>query len=146
MAFPARGSAGKPPSAETRKACKAERVFLCNAIRPMYKKNDPFYTSKPWKLLRIQALERDHYTCQKCLRKVALGLKIKANDATMVHHIKPRSLYPELELVLENLESLCDACHNEEHPERGFKPEKKRAPEAKRRCITIGGDRSLDKG
>jgi 5-methylcytosine-specific restriction endonuclease McrA len=48
-----------------------------------------------------------------------------------VHHIKPIEQYPELALVDENLESLCFACHNIEHPE------KLRTPEAsKRRQIT----------
>ncbi len=32
--------------------------------------------------------------------------------ADMVHHIKERSEYPELALTLDNLISLCNACHN----------------------------------
>ena len=39
--------------------------------------------------------------------------------ADMVHHIKERTEYPELALTLENLISLCNACHNKEHPEKG---------------------------
>ena len=36
----------------------------------------------------------------------------------MVHHICPRTERPELSLVLENLVSLCDRCHDEAHPEK----------------------------
>lgn len=111
-----------------------------------YKRNDPFYTTDAWRKLRRDALERDHYYCQKCLQKVAMGQKLKANDATMVHHIKPRSLYPELELDLDNLISLCDSCHNEEHPERGLSPERKKQGPSPRRCVTITNERSLDRG
>ncbi|MBO4794300.1 MAG: HNH endonuclease [Deltaproteobacteria bacterium] len=108
------------------------------------KKADPFYTHGPWLILRRQALIRDHYLCQKCLRRVDMGLQLRPRAATMVHHIVPRSLRPDLELNLDNLESLCDACHNEEHPERGFKRERKEAL-SDRRCVTVANDRSLDK-
>ena len=110
-----------------------------------YKKNDPFYVSGAWRAVREEALLRDHYICQKCLRKYELGLIIRPRDATMVHHIRPRSECPELELDLNNLESLCDSCHNEEHPERGFKPEKKQRTEAGRRCVKITNERSMDR-
>ncbi|OZQ74694.1 endonuclease [Paenibacillus odorifer] len=43
--------------------------------------------------------------------------------ADMVHHIKPLSEYPELALVLKNLLSLCNSCHNKEHPGGGKKVE-----------------------
>lgn len=110
-----------------------------------YKKNDPFYTTGVWKKLRRQALDRDHWICQECLREVEMGKRIRAKDAVTVHHIKPRSKYPELELTLENLESLCDEHHNKEHPERGFKPHRREMENA-RRCITIKNERSLDRG
>ena len=115
-----------------------------NGVKP-YKKCDPFYQSDAWRRVRQQALERDHFYCQKCLQMVEMGRKLRPNDATMVHHIKPRSLYPELELDLSNLVSLCDACHNQEHPERGFGPEKREKPASARRCIRIGNDRSSDR-
>jgi len=110
-----------------------------------YKKNDPFYTSAAWRAVREQALLRDHYICQKCLQKVEAGRMLRPHDATMVHHKKPRQLYPELELDLDNLESLCDSCHNEEHPERGFKPAQKQRGTEKQRCIMITNERSMDK-
>ena len=110
-----------------------------------YKKNDPFYTSGVWRAVREQALRRDNYYCQKCMKLVEMGKMIRPRDATMVHHIKPRSLYPELELELDNLISLCDQHHNQEHPERGFKPERKERPPEGQRCIRISNERSMDK-
>ena len=111
-----------------------------------YKRNDPFYTSAAWRAVREQALIRDHYICQKCQRKADMGLIFRPNAATMVHHLKPRSQYPGLELCLDNLESLCDACHNEEHPERGFRPQRKTREPSARRCVTITNERTLDRG
>ena len=110
-----------------------------------YKRNDPFYTSAAWRAVREQALIRDHYICQKCQRKADMGLIFRPNAATMVHHLKPRSQYPELELCLDNLESLCDACHNEEHPERGFKIKPIDQTQSGRRCVKISNERSMDK-
>lgn len=64
---------------------------------------DKFYNSKEWKELRKQAFERDHYTCVDCTR---VGRELEAN------HIKPRSKFPELKLVLSNIETLCKKCHD----------------------------------
>lgn len=110
-----------------------------------YKKNDPFYTSAAWRAVREQALLRDHYECQHCLKLMEMGKLIRPRKATMVHHIKPRELFPALELDLDNLVSLCDACHNREHPERGFKPEKKALLDGKQRCVMISNERSMDR-
>ena len=49
----------------------------------------------------------------------------RPNRATMVHHIIPRSERPDLELVLENLISLCDSCHEARHPEKRSKIKRK---------------------
>lgn len=64
-------------------------------------KDQGFYKKAVWRKLRVQALERDHYLCQACLRP----------KATEVHHIKPLEEFPELGLTLSNLESLCWPCH-----------------------------------
>ena len=83
------------------------------------KKADPFYKSRAWRTLRREALQRDGYLCQDCLAAKAAGEMIRPRAATVVHHIKPRELYPELAMDLDNLISLCDACHNKRHPEKG---------------------------
>lgn len=74
---------------------------------------DKFYTSKRWRKLRAAALRRDAYQCVEC-RKY-----FRSRPATTVHHIRPREEYPELEWRLDNLVSLCEACHNRLHPEKG---------------------------
>lgn len=74
---------------------------------------DPFYTSRRWQTVRGRALRRDKFLCQECKR---YGRK---RQATTVHHIQHRDAHPELQYQLDNLVSLCDACHNKAHPERG---------------------------
>lgn len=85
-----------------------------------------FYLSKTWEITRSVVLRRDHYECQKCKDKG------KVTKATCVHHIKHLKDYPELALTLENLISLCDACHNEEHPEK-FEEQNKKLNEKKKK-------------
>lgn len=46
----------------------------------------------------------------------------------MVHHIKPLRDAPELALDLANLVSLCDACHDEAHPEKHGQEDKETKP------------------
>ena len=86
------------------------------------KQTDPFYKTLAWRRLRLVALERDHYICQDCLAQKRLGARIRARRAVVVHHILPRETHPELALELNNLVSLCDACHNKRHPEKGGAP------------------------
>ena len=85
-----------------------------------HKETDPFYKSRAWRKLRRQALQRDNYLCQDCMAAKAAGEMIRPRDATVVHHIRPRETCPERELDLDNLISLCDACHNKRHPEKGW--------------------------
>jgi len=56
-----------------------------------------------WQTIRRMALRRDDYTCQRC------GLR--EPSIMVVDHIKPKSIFPELLLVLENLEVLCPNDH-----------------------------------
>ena len=71
-----------------------------------------FYKSKEWKRKRREILKRDNHECQRCKREGGYS------RATTVHHKKHLDKYPELALADENLESLCDACHNKQHPEK----------------------------
>lgn len=50
-----------------------------------------------------QALKRDDYTCKVC------GLRDE--EIVVADHIKPKSMYPELTCVLENIQILCPNCH-----------------------------------
>ena len=70
------------------------------------KKNKKFYNSKPWKLIRQQALERDEYCCVICKRESG-----RISQAKIVDHIQTVNNRPELALVLSNLQSLCVRCN-----------------------------------
>ena len=80
-----------------------------------------FYTSRTWRNKRKGILQRDNNECQKCKSKGRYHI------AESVHHIKHLKDYPELALVDSNLISLCNSCHNDEHPEKlkEFKVKKK---------------------
>lgn len=65
-----------------------------------------FYHSLEWRRAREQALIRDHGLCQHCLRDKQI------TTADMVHHIKPIKTHWHLRLLLSNLLSLCNSCHN----------------------------------
>ena len=66
--------------------------------------------SQPWQAVRHLALKRDRYYCQEC-GVVCLGEK-KNKPPPQVDHIKPRKEFPELALVLSNLQTLCKPCHS----------------------------------
>ena len=70
------------------------------------------YNSRRWRHKRKEILRRDGYLCQHCKR---YGKQVQA---VTVHHIKHVDEYPELAYINDNLESLCNACHNKEHPEK----------------------------
>ena len=73
------------------------------------------YKTIKWKRKRESILRRDGYMCQMCKR---YG---KAVPATVVHHIKHADEYPDLVYADSNLISLCAACHDKAHPEKGRK-------------------------
>ena len=95
-------------------------VFLIKRIEKM--NEEKFYKSKKWRRKRERVLKRDNYVCQKCKR---YGKNV---EATTVHHIKHLKNYPELALDENNLISLCERCHNKEHPEKAKKGRKYQAP------------------
>lgn len=82
---------------------------------------DRFYKDKAWINKRLIILERDHFECQKCKH-----VKHKLTRANTVHHIVHLRDNPDLMLDDDNLQSLCEACHNEEHPEKRFKNKRKK--------------------
>ena len=62
------------------------------------------------------------YECVLCAREGRYALdgagRIVPVRATMVHHIVPYKDAPGRACDLDNLMSLCDACHERMHPER----------------------------
>lgn len=65
--------------------------------------DDPtnFRNSIEWNELRYECFKRSGGKCEACGSKTNLE----------VDHIKPRSLYPHLELDLDNLQVLCQRCN-----------------------------------
>ena len=61
-----------------------------------------FYKTREWRQLRYKVLVRLGRKCQCC-----------GEEGGYIHvdHIKPRSLFPELELEESNLQVLCEACN-----------------------------------
>lgn len=70
-----------------------------------------FYNSTLWRNTRKAALKRDNFECQMCKSKG------RYSKAVIVHHKKHLKDSPELALSLDNLVSVCKACHEELHPE-----------------------------
>jgi 5-methylcytosine-specific restriction enzyme A len=74
-----------------------------------YKRNQQaraFYHSREWERIRQAALARDHYLCQHCLQHNRI------TRATIVDHIVPIAVDWSRRLDINNLQSLCQACHN----------------------------------
>jgi 5-methylcytosine-specific restriction enzyme A len=54
-----------------------------------------------WAALRLRALRRDKWACVKC----------GARGRLEIDHIEPVRTHPERAWALDNLQSLCPACH-----------------------------------
>jgi HNH endonuclease len=67
------------------------------------------YSSKNWKALREEVFRIDGYTCQRCFREKASGVVLQ------VHHKRYRANKKPWEYPYSELETLCKACHAEEH-------------------------------
>lgn len=68
--------------------------------------SDAFLQSFEWRALRMQALKLHGTKCQCC------GATPSTGAVMNVDHVKPRKFYPELALVLENLQILCGDCNH----------------------------------
>lgn len=62
-----------------------------------------YYASPEWRKLRRVCLDRDHYTCQRCDKRM------KAADL-QAHHLIPRAEGGPDDLP--NLLTLCNPCHD----------------------------------
>lgn len=70
--------------------------------------NSRFYHSKQWKKVSTAYMMSRSYICERCGR-----------PATICHHKKylnGRNVNdPDISLSFDNLEALCQECHNQEH-------------------------------
>lgn len=68
-----------------------------------------FYKSRAWQAARRRTLIRDHYLCQDCFQENRI------TQADTVHHRVEISKDWSKRLDIDNLLSLCSACHNKRH-------------------------------
>ncbi|MCM8900605.1 HNH endonuclease [Caldicoprobacter algeriensis] len=67
-----------------------------------------FYNSKAWEKCRLAFLQSKFFICERC-----------GGAATIAHHktrLTPENIHdPNITLNWDNLEALCQDCHNKEH-------------------------------
>ena len=66
------------------------------------KPRDSFYASREWTEVRREVMSLHAHQCMKC----------GAGEKIQVDHIKPRSLWPHLELAIDNCQLLCEQCNS----------------------------------
>lgn len=71
-----------------------------------YVSTDAFLSSYEWRRVRMVALKKYGARCQCCGATPATGAVMN------VDHIKPRKLFPELALSVDNLQVLCHECNH----------------------------------
>lgn len=69
-------------------------------------RSDDFLRSYEWRRLRFEVLMEHGARCQCCGASAATGAVMN------VDHVKPRKTHPDLALVKENLQVLCDVCNH----------------------------------
>lgn len=88
---------------KTRRRSKAPKEKPKLRRRPRtYAEAKALYGTVWYKEWRDEVLQRDNFTCQMCGKK---GGRME------VHHIRPKYLFPELTLVVDNGIALCKPCH-----------------------------------
>lgn len=87
---------------------------------------DKLYKSKRWQRVRQIVIARDFGMCQECKRR---GRKTRG---TIIHHVIEAREDLTLFWSVDNLECICVACHNREHPERSGG---KKKPKPKRNVV-----------
>jgi 5-methylcytosine-specific restriction endonuclease McrA len=65
-----------------------------------------FYDTREWREVRWKALKAGNGRCAMCGNTA-----ITSGKPLHVDHIKPRSQFPELELIPANLQVLCELCN-----------------------------------
>lgn len=82
------------------KYCKIHQHMTYKAADKLRGGTDSFYNSARWRKLRLLVLSEEPI-CRLCER----------NLSTLVDHILPRQQGGE-DLARDNLQGLCNACHN----------------------------------
>ena len=69
------------------------------------KHSNSYWRKKCVERAKIEAKERDSYTCKRCGRSKANGYKIDAS------HIFPEGRYHGMSAMVENIDAMCSQCH-----------------------------------
>ncbi len=91
-----------PLAFDKRNKKSSKKKALINCKIP----GDEFLESFAWEKLRLIALKKYGSVCMCC------GASPKNGAVMNVDHIKPRKLFPDLALVLDNLQVLCHDCNH----------------------------------
>lgn len=98
------------PTKQQLKVIKSSAKERALPKRPIFKSDfgstDSFLRSFEWKVVRMKALSKYGARCQCC------GADKTDNVKICVDHIKPRKLYPQLALDINNLQVLCEVCNH----------------------------------
>lgn len=90
-----------------RKKARQERKQAKQLVRRVhYAATDEFLSSYEWRKVRMQVLSKYGTRCQCCGATPEDGVRMH------VDHIRPRKVFPELALDLNNLQVLCEACNH----------------------------------
>ena len=85
------------------KAKPIKKAVRKSKVRTYYNGKNGFTR---WRKVRYEALIRSNGLCECC------GATVKSSGEPLhVDHIKPKSLYPELQYQLSNLQILCADCN-----------------------------------
>jgi len=81
------------------------KIRKLNKFKERFLERKAFYDSDEWRSLRYKAFKEYGRKCFVC------GATPESGAQLHVDHVKPRSKFPELELVLGNLQILCKDCN-----------------------------------
>lgn len=85
---------------------KSQRKKDKRLAKKRLNKSQDFYSSDEWRKLRYRVIRKYKATCMAC------GRNYRTHKVVIhVDHIKPRSKYPHLALVFENMQVLCEDCN-----------------------------------
>ena len=75
-------------------------------VEGVHVETQAFLQTFAWRKVRMEALKKYGAVCMCC------GASPRTGAVVNVDHVKPRKLFPELALVLDNLQVLCSDCNH----------------------------------
>lgn len=103
------GSVVHPVTASESKIKEVQCQVNVSKQRPAYRDDvmsDVFLESYEWRRVRMVVLKKYGPVCQCC------GATPQTGAVMNVDHIKPRRLFPQLALDVDNLQVLCHECNH----------------------------------